>query len=159
MVPNSLNVNGDRQFQVIAAGWLQAGVKINEVAGGDTSASYAYETADKYTKFDLATWDWAEYIDPDPQMSYMTKSQWYVWNDTGYDNPQFDQWYLQQATLTNFNERKALIFKMEQQIAKDRPYIQLVNEDLLTASTKQWTGFYPDLNAYCKCYYTSPHLS
>jgi hypothetical protein len=27
----------------------------------------------------------------------------------------------------------------------------------VTAHVKNWTGFYPDLNAYCKCYYTSPH--
>ena len=57
----------------------------------------------------------------------------------------------------NFKQRQALIFKMEQQIHNDRPYIQLVDEDLVTASDKQWTGFEPDLNAYCKCYYTSPH--
>ena len=31
------------------------------------------------------------------------------------------------------------------------------NEDLVTANDKGWTGFYPDLNGYCKCYYTSPH--
>ena len=157
MVPGTLDFNGDRQFQIIANTWLKAGVKIHEVAGGDSSAAYGYETAGNYTKFDLAMWDWAEYIDPDAQMSYMTKAQWLSWNDTGYDNPQFDQWYKQQATLLNFKDRQALIFKMEQQIAKDRPYIQLVNEDLVTASTKGWTGFEPDLNAYCKCYYTSPH--
>ncbi len=45
---------------------------------------------------------------------------------------------------------------MEAEIAHDRPYIQLVDEDLVTANDKAWTGFYPDLNAYCKCYYTSP---
>ena len=33
----------------------------------------------------------------------------------------------------------------------------LETEDLVTASTKGWTGFEPDLNAYCKCYCTSPH--
>ena len=157
MVPGTLDFNGDRQFQIIANTWLKAGVKLHEVAGGDSSASYGYETAGNYTKFDLAMWDWAEYIDPDAQMSYMTKAQWLSWNDTGYNDPQFDQWYKQQATLLNFKDRQALIFKMEQQIAKDRPYIQLVNEDLVTASTKGWTGFEPDLNAYCKCYYTSPH--
>ena len=131
-------------------------MKLHEVAGGDSSASYGYETAGNYTKFDLAMWDWAEYIDPDAQMSYMTKAQWLSWNDTGYNNPQFDQWYKQQATLLNFKDRQALIFKMEQQIAKDRPYIQLVNEDLVTASTKGWTAFEPDLNAYCKCYLHKP---
>ena len=42
-------------------------------------------------------------------------------------------------------------------LQRPTPYIQLVNEDLVTADDKTWTGFYPDLNGYCKCYYTSPH--
>jgi peptide/nickel transport system substrate-binding protein len=157
MVPGTLDFNGDRTFQIIANGWLKAGVKIHEVAGGDTSQSYGYETAESYTKFDLAIWDWTEYIDPDFEMSYMTRAQWFSWSDTGYNNPQFNRWYLQQATLTDPAERRALIFKMERQIASDRPYIQLVTEDLVTASNKDWTGFSPSLNSYCKCYYTAPH--
>jgi peptide/nickel transport system substrate-binding protein len=157
MVPSSLDFNGDRQFQILQADWAKVGVKLTEYPGGDASAAYAYETASNYTKFDLATWDWAEYIDPDSQMSYMTKAQWFSWSDTGYNNPQFNEWYKEQATLINPTERKALIFKMEQQLAHNRPYIQLVNEDLVTASTTKWTGFLPQLNAYCKCYYTSPH--
>ena len=48
---------------------------------------------------------------------------------------------------------------MTRQVEAARPYIQLVNEELVTASDKQWSGFYPELNAYCKCYYTSPHLT
>jgi peptide/nickel transport system substrate-binding protein len=159
MVPGDLDFNGDRQFQIVAQDWSKVGVKLTEIAGGDASQSYAYETAGSYTKFDLAMWDWAEYLDPDPQMSYLTRSQWYSWSDTGYNNPQFNAWYKQQATLTDQNARKALIFKMEQQIAHDRPYIQLVNEDLVTASTKHWTGFLPELGAYCKCYYTNPRQS
>jgi peptide/nickel transport system substrate-binding protein len=157
IVPNSLDFNGDRQFQIIAASWAQAGVKLNEINGGDSGPAYALETAGNYTKFDLATWDWAEYIDPDAQLSYMTKGQWFSWSDTGYNNPQYDAMYKQQGTLTNVQQRQSLVWKMEQIIANDRPYIQLVDEGLVTANTKGWTGFYPDLGAYCKCYYTSPH--
>jgi peptide/nickel transport system substrate-binding protein len=157
IVPDSLDFNGDRQFQVIAADWAQVGVKLSEVNGGDSSQAYALETAGNYTKFDLATWDWAEYIDPDAQLSYMTKGQWFSWSDTGYNSPLFNQEYKEQGTLTSFQQRKALIWKMENQIAADRPYIQLVDEGLVTANSVHWTGFYPDLNAYCKCYYTSPH--
>lgn len=157
MVPDSLDFNGDRQFQIIAENWAKIGVKVHEQAGGDSSQAYGIETAGKYTKFDLATWDWAEYIDPDAQLSYMTRAQWYSWNDTGYNNPTFDKQYLQQATLTDPKQRQALVWKMEAEIAHDRPYLQLVNEDLVTAHDQGWTSFYPNLNAYCKCYYTSPH--
>jgi peptide/nickel transport system substrate-binding protein len=157
IVPDSLDFNGDRQFQIIANDWKQVGIKLNEVAGGDSGQAYGLETAGNYTKFDFATWDWAEYVDPDAQLSYMTRAQWVSWNDTGYNNPTFNKQYLQQATLINPKQRQALVWKMEAEIAHDRPYIQLVDEDLVTANDKQWTGFYPDLGAYCKCYYTHPH--
>jgi peptide/nickel transport system substrate-binding protein len=157
IVPDSLDFNGDRQFQILANDWAKIGITIHEVAGGDSGQAYGLETAGKYTKFDFATWDWAEYVDPDAQLSYMTRAQWYSWNDTGYNNPLFNHQYLQQATLINPKQRQALVWKMEAEVAHDRPYIQLVDEDTVTASAKTWTGFYPDLNAYCKCYYTSPH--
>ena len=157
IVPDSLDFNGDRQFQIIAASWAKIGIKLNEINGGDTGQAYALETAGNYTKFDFATWDWAEYIDPDAQLSYMTKAQWFSWNDTGYNNPAYDKMYKEQGTLIDPAKRLALVQKMERIIAADRPYIQLVDEGLVTANAKAWTGFYPDLGAYCKCYYTSPH--
>ena len=157
IVPGTLDFNGDRQFQLIANDWAKIGITLHEIAGGDAAQAYALETAGKYTKFDFATWDWAEYVDPDAQLSYMTRAQWYSWSDTGYNNPLFNKQYLQQATLIDPKQRQALVWKMEAEVAHDRPYIQLVNEDTVTASSKAWTGFYPDLNAYCKCYYTSPH--
>jgi peptide/nickel transport system substrate-binding protein len=157
MVPDDLDFNGDRQFQIIANDWAKIGVKVHEQSGGDSSQAYGIETAGKYTKYDFATWDWAEYVDPDAQMSYMTRAQWYSWNDTGYNNPTFNSQYLQQATLTDFKQRQALIWKMEAEVAHDMPYLQLVDEDLITAHDKGWTDFFPDGNGYCKCYYTSPH--
>jgi len=157
MVPDDLDFNGDRQFQIIASDWAKIGVKVHEQSGGDSSQAYGIETAGKYTKYDFATWDWAEYVDPDAQMSYMTRNQWYSWNDTGYNNPTFNAQYLQQATLTNFKQRQALIWKMEAEVAHDMPYLQLVDEDLITAHDLGWAGFFPDGNGYCKCYYTSPH--
>ena len=157
IVPDALNFNGDRQFQVIANDWAKVGVKLNEISGGDSSQAYALETAGNYTKFDLATWDWVEYVDPDSQLSYMTKSQWNSWSDTGYNNPLYNRQYLEQGTLIDPKQRQQLVWQMEAEVAHDRPYIQLADEDLVTASDHKWTGFYPDLRAYCKCYYTSPH--
>jgi peptide/nickel transport system substrate-binding protein len=159
IVPDSLDFNGDRQFGIIANDWQQIGIKLHEIAGGDSGQAYGLETAGKYTKFDFATWDWAEYVDPDAQLSYMTRAQWYSWSDTGYNNPTFNKQYLQQATLIDPKQRQALVWKMEAEVAHDRPYIQLVDEDTVTANDKAWTGFYPDLNGYCKCYYTSPHMT
>ena len=157
IVPDSLDFNGDRQFQILKSNWAKVGVKLTEQPGGDSGQAYALETAGKYTKFDLATWDWVGYIDPDFMLSVLTKGQWYSWSDTAYNDPAYDAEYKKQGTLVDPEARKQLIWKMEKEIGDARPYINLVDEELITASSATWTGFYPDLNAYCKCYYTSPH--
>ena len=156
MVPADLNFNGDREYQIIATDWAKIGVKINEVAGGDSTQAYLYQTAGNYTKADLALWYWSAYIDPDFMLSLLTRAQWNSLSDTGYNNPAYDAEYRRQGTLAEFKQRQALVWKMEQQIANARPYIQIVNDKLVTAHTKNWTDFYPDLATYCKCYYTSP---
>ena len=152
----TLDFNGDRQFQIIANAWAKAGVKLTEIPGGDASQAYAMETAGNYTKFDLATWYWIGYIDPNFMLSILTKGQWNGWSDTGYDNPAYDAEYRRQAGMVDQKARKALVWKMEQQIADARPYIQLVEERLITAHSTKWTDFAPDVNGYCKCYYTDP---
>ncbi len=158
IVPGSgtLDFNGDRQFQILAAAWKQAGVKLNEIPGGDADQSVALETAGNYTKFDLATWYWIGYIDPNFMLSILTKDQWGGWSDTGYDDPAYDAQYRQQAATIDPRARRALVWKMESEIAAARPYIQLVEERLVTAHSTGWTDFAPSVNGYCKCYYTDP---
>jgi peptide/nickel transport system substrate-binding protein len=159
MVPSTLDFDGNRQFLILQAAYKKIGVNLSELPGGDSSQAYSIETAPngKYLNFDMATWDWAGYIDPNFMLSVLTKAQWNSWSDTGFDNPQYDAWYTQQSTMVNQTQRRKLVWKMERFIAAQRPYIQLVNEQLVTAHDKQWTGFLPELGAYCKCYYTSPH--
>jgi peptide/nickel transport system substrate-binding protein len=159
MVTTALDFSGQREFDVIANDWAKIGVKINFQNGGDSQQAYAIETAGNYTKYDMALWDWVGYIDPDFMLSVLTRPQWFSWSDTGYNNPAYDAEYVKQGTLTNSKQRQALVWKMEQQAYDQRQYIQLVNEDLVTANAKSWTGFYPQLGAYCKCYYTNPHQS
>ena len=159
MVTTALDFSGQREFDVIANDWAKIGVKINFQNGGDSQQAYAIETAGNYTKYDMALWDWVGYVDPDFMLSVLTRPQWFSWSDTGYNNSAYDAEYTKQGTLTDFKQRQALVWKMEQQAYDQRQYIQLVNEELVTANAKGWTGFYPQLGAYCKCYYTSPHQS
>jgi peptide/nickel transport system substrate-binding protein len=161
MVPGTLDFDGNRQFLILQAAFKKIGVNLSELPGGDSSQAYSIETDPngKYLSMDMATWDWAGYIDPNFMLSVLTKAQWNSWSDTGFDNPQYDAWYNEQSTMVNQTQRKALVWKMERFIAAQRPYIQLVNEELVTAHDKQWTGFLPELGAYCKCYYTAPHES
>jgi peptide/nickel transport system substrate-binding protein len=165
IVPNSLDFNCDREFQVVEEGFAQAGVKVTEKAGGDSSAAYALETDDNcdaatstgYSKFDIAMWDWIGYVDPDFMLSVVTKGQWCSWSDTGWDNPDYDKMYEQQATTVDPGEREQIVKEMQKIIYDNFLYTQLVEEQAIDAHSKEWDGFNTALNAYAKTYYTAPH--
>ena len=159
IVPGDLDFNGDRQFDILQTAYKKIGVKINEVAGGDVSAAFDAITAAnyEYTKADMFTWYWHPYIDPNFNLSVVTKAQWGNNSDTGMDDPTYDAMYDKQAVTIKFKPRQKLVWQLEAYIADKRPYIQLVNTNLITAHSNDWTGFQPQLWAYCKCYYTSPH--
>jgi peptide/nickel transport system substrate-binding protein len=161
IVPDDLDYNGDRQFQVLAAAYAKIGVKVHEISGGDGTQAYTMITAPggKYLTADMYTWYWHPYIDPDFNLSVVTRAQWYNNSDTGFDDPKYDRWYAEQARLVDFKQRQALVWKMEAYLAQQRPYIQLVDTDMLTAHGGGWTGFEPELWTFCKCYYTSPRPS
>ena len=105
----------------------------------------------------MYTWYWHPYIDPDFNLSTVTRAQWNENSDTGFNNPQYNQWYREQQQLVDFKQRQALVWKMEAFLAQQRPYIQLVEPDLITAHREGWTGFQPQLWGYGKAFYTSPH--
>ncbi len=158
IVPNDLDFSGDRQFQILATAYRTIGVDLKEVSGGDGSQAYTMITAPngKYLTADMFTWYWHPYIDPSFNLSTVTKAQWYDNSDTGWNDPVYDGWWKQQAALVDVAKRRALVWKMEAYVAKQRPYIQLVDTNMLTAHASGWTGFQPNLWGYCKCFYTGP---
>jgi peptide/nickel transport system substrate-binding protein len=164
MTPTSLDFNGNREFQIIQLGFKQAGVKVTQYAGGDSTQAYAYETGSKcdasksigYTGFDIALWDWVGYVDPDFMLSVATKDQWCSWSDTGWDNPAYDKLYIQQGETVNQAKRKAIVWKMQKMVYDNFIYTQLVNEQAIDAHSTKWTGFGIQLSGYAKQYYTQP---
>jgi peptide/nickel transport system substrate-binding protein len=161
IVPDDLDYNGDRQFQVLAAAYAKIGVKLNEISGGDGTQAYTMIVAPsaKYLSADMYTWYWHPYIDPNFNLSVVTRAQWDDNSDTGFNDPVYDRWYGEQGKLVNFKQRQALVWTMEAYLAQKRPYIQLVDTDMLTAHSNAWSGFQPNLWCYCKCYYTDPQPS
>lgn len=165
MVPNSLDFNGNRSFEIVKEGFAEAGVKVTQQSGGDATAAYAIETGDPcdpaknqgYDKFDIAMWDWVGYIDPDFMLSVTTKGQWCSWSDTGYDDPAYDKLYDEQGTTVDPEKRKAIAYEMQKMIYDNFAYTQLTNHKYIDAHSKKWDGFSTELNAYSKVYYTSPH--
>jgi peptide/nickel transport system substrate-binding protein len=165
ITPTSTDFNVDRSFEIVQEGFAEAGVKLTQKVGGDTTASYALETDDNcdgeastgYATFDMAMWDWVGYIDPDFMLSVVTKGQWCSWSDTGWDNPDYDALYEKQGTTVDEKERAAIVQQMEQMIYDNWVYTQLVEEQYIDAHTTGWDGMDPHLNAYAKMYWTRPH--
>jgi peptide/nickel transport system substrate-binding protein len=159
IVPDDLDFDGNLQFQILAAAYQKIGVKLTEVAGGDADQAYNLIVGPhaKYLSTDMYTWYWHPYIDPNFNLSVVTRAQWDDNSDTGMNDPRYDRWWKQQSRLTDVAQRRALVWKMEAYLARKRPYIQLVDTDLITAHSAAWTGFEPELWTYSKTYYTAPH--
>jgi peptide/nickel transport system substrate-binding protein len=167
MQPTSLDFNGKRMFDVVKEGWDQLGVNASLFIGGDATAAYAVETGDPcdgtkqpplgYDKFDIAMWDWVGYVDPDFMLSVVTRDQWCSWSDTGWINEEYDKLYDQQGTTVDQEERKQIVWRMQQMIYDEFVYTQLTNHEFVDAHRKEWDGFDTLLNAYSKEYYTAPH--
>jgi peptide/nickel transport system substrate-binding protein len=167
VTPTGVDFNIDRSFQIIQEGFAEAGVSVTQKVGGDSTATYAIETGDDcdpeastgYTGWDIAMWDWIGYVDPDFMLSVVTKGQWCSWSDTGWDNPEYDALYAQQGTAIDPEERRQIVWEMQQMIYDNFLYTQLTNHVYLDAHRKEWGGITPDLtnlSAYSKFYWTRP---
>ena len=162
MVPDSLNFNGKRAFEIVRDGFAEVGVEVTLLPGGDSTAAFAIETGDDcdaeagtgYTGWDIAIWDWVGYRDPDFMLSVTTKGQWCSWSDTGYDNPAYDELYAKQSTLVDDAERKAVVDEMQQILYDDVVYTQWANMNYIEAYREGWGGFRQELSGYSKRYYT-----
>lgn len=139
-------VGVDREFQIIQAGFEEIGVTVTQrsldpSALFDVQAGPEYTYPEAYDAFDLVIWDWYPLADPDFILSVVTCEQWGFWSDTGYCDEGYDANYAEQGLIEDQTERKALIWDMQAQIAQDRPYIVLMNRNVLEAHSARWDGF------------------
>jgi peptide/nickel transport system substrate-binding protein len=142
VTPNDLT-GVDRTFQIIQATFQQIGVKLTQKSL-DSSAAFDLmcgKDCTAYDGFDLALWDWVPLIDPDFILSVLTCDQFGGWSDSGYCNQQYDDWYKQQGVTLDQNDRRQIVYQMQQQIFNDRPYIMLNYVDVVEAHTAKWAGF------------------
>jgi peptide/nickel transport system substrate-binding protein len=86
-------------------------------------------------------WDWVPLEDPDFILSVMQCNQYGSWSDSGYCNPAYDKLYEQQSATVNPQQRKQVVYQMQQMLYDQRPYIVINYQDILDAWSKDWTGF------------------
>ena len=140
--PSYLGGAGQRAFQIIQSDWRKLGVVVTQQTMDGAAAFTAVCAPDnKYLSFNLEMSEWQPYVDPDFQLSVFLKSQWGNWNDCGYDNPAYDKLYSEQGGVMNSGARQAIIYKMQDMLFNDRPYIVLNYPDWIEAHSRSWTGF------------------
>ncbi len=132
-----------RIADMLAASFKQIGVQANvEAVDTDSLTAAMTPTGD----YDMVIWGWGPDPDPDFILSVMTTDQFVSggWSDSGYHNPEYDQLYLDKQQAVDKTQRQQIIWKMQELVFNDRPYIVLYYEKLLQAyRSDRFTGFVP----------------
>lgn len=119
----------------------QAGMKaIPEAVDSDSLIAATTPAGD----YDLVIWGWGPDPDPDFILSIMTTEQFVDggWSDSGYHNPEYDQLYLDQQQVVDKAARQQIIWRMQEMIFTDKPYIVLYYEKMLQAyRSDRFKGF------------------
>jgi peptide/nickel transport system substrate-binding protein len=158
ITPDSLD-GINRAFEIVKRDLAEIGVEVTQNSLDSTAAFDAIGAPEwKYLNFDLSMWDWVGYLDPNFVLSVVNCDQYGGWSDTGYCNPEYDKLYKQQAATADEDKRRELVWELQEILYRDKPYIQLVVLDIITAHSKEWDGFLPgSLDAYTKRYLGEPH--
>ena len=136
----------DQRVGGLITGWLEKiGLQIDYQVideGAMTDKIYNF-VGDTYAPdYDLFLWYW--YSDPDPNfiLSVLTKAQIGSWSDTCWTDPEYDKLYYQQQTTIDPEARKQLIWRMQQIVYEQSPYITLTYPEWLESyNDKAWTGW------------------
>ena len=130
----------------LITGWLEKiGLQIDYQVldeGAMTDKIYNYKGDTFAPDYDLFLWYW--YGDPDPNfiLSVLTKSQVGSWSDTQWTDAEYDRLYYQQQTTIDPQARKELVWKMQQIVYEQSPYITLTYPEWLEAyDDTGWTGW------------------
>jgi peptide/nickel transport system substrate-binding protein len=130
-----------RAADLITAWFKEIGIKTTPQTTDPDALTAAMTPAGDY---DLALWGWGPDPDPDFILSVMTTDQFVDggWSDSGYSNPEYDQLYKDQQLATDKAERQKIIWKMQELVFNDRPYIVNWYEDTLQAyRSDRFKGF------------------
>jgi peptide/nickel transport system substrate-binding protein len=99
-------------------------------------------------EFDLFTWGWVPFVDPDPELSYFIKDQATTdpevvgYNDANWCNDEYDALYLQQHVELDVAKRHEIVQQMLEIMYDDAPYAVLYKyDDLQAFRSDRWENF------------------
>ena len=99
-------------------------------------------------EFDLFTWDWIPFVDPDSQLSNYLSSQVTTdpevvgYNDANWCNDEYDKLYEQQHVELDVKKRHEIVQKMLEIFYEEAPYAVMYKADNLQAfRSDRWENF------------------
>ena len=130
----------------LLTGWLQAiGIKVKfAYMTEDAMNGYLYnEVNGQFTpNMDLFIYNWTGDVDPTFILSIFLTSQINNWSDCAWSDPQYDALFKQQSQTIDPQARKDVMWRMQQILYQQNPYIVLAYPDGLEAlDTAHWEGW------------------
>jgi peptide/nickel transport system substrate-binding protein len=99
-------------------------------------------------EFDLFTWGWVPFVDPDAELSYFTTSQATTdpevvgYNDANWCSPEYDALYEQQHVELDVAKRHEIVQQMLEIFYEQAPYAVLYKyDDLQAIRSDRWENF------------------
>ncbi|MEW6567873.1 MAG: ABC transporter substrate-binding protein [Chloroflexota bacterium] len=113
--------SGPREAELLSGWWSQIGIRMTpQVLEPDTVTANCCPAFD----FDMLVWGWTS--DPDPLfiLSVLTSDEIPTGlSETGYNNPEYDRLFAEQAVELDRDQRIALVHEMQRLMLQDLPYI------------------------------------
>lgn len=128
------------------AGWFkQIGLDIEfQVVSEAALSDKVWNTVDGKVQpdYDMLLWGWVGDADPNFLASISTSDQAGMWNQSVWSDPEYDALFAQQARELDPQKRKEAIWKMQQIVYEQSPFIPLIYSRSQEAyNTRQWTGW------------------
>jgi peptide/nickel transport system substrate-binding protein len=149
----------EQQAAKLIAGWFQnLGLKITmQVMESATLSAriYNYQGSAWAPDFDMYVWSWAGFTDPGQTMDCETSSMIGLANEPGWTYPEYDKLYEQQLTTLDPQKRAEILWKMQQIMYDQTPWVVITYPFTLQAyNTAKWTGWTRILDGKGPAFYT-----
>lgn len=159
-------LTGDTHGQTegkLITGWLRdIGLRIDFQVideGALEDRLWNYEGDTYAPDFDLYLWDWDGYDDPGQTLATLATWQIEAWNEPCWSNAEYDRLAEDQAAELDPRARQQLIWRMQQIIYEQTPWVVLTYPEHLEAyDTARWTGWTRVMNGNGPAFYTAGNI-
>lgn len=131
------NADEVKTGQLIASTCKDAGIEIVQKTMDSGALQDAIDSAD----YDMFMWGWGSDYDPTTIMGLLTTDQIGGNNEPKWSNSEYDRLFIHQQTVLDENQRQQEVYKMQQIVYDEAPYIILVYDNNIQAyRSDRWKG-------------------